>query len=171
MRSSKKVIRLLAILMIVALTAGICCGCNIKLPFSKGETKTQEELQDEATELSYYLLRRIFIADYDSVRKYVKSEERDKVKPIITNMDTRLYKEAQVEVATVYIDPKTKDTEIEYRITLRFEHTTNSYACQMTMSRSGSSWSLSNAMPFCLDMDMINQKFIDGKLQDEKNAR
>ena len=170
MRTSNKICRAIAIILLVALTACMC-GCNGKLPFMKGEEKTQEELQDEATELSYYLLRRIFIADYDSVRKYVKSDERDKVEPIITKMDTRLYKEANIEVTTVYTDPKSHETEIEYRITLHFEHTTNSYALQMTMSRSGSSWRLSNALPFCMDMDTINQRFISGKLEDEKNAR
>ena len=170
MRTSNKIFRAIAIILLVALTACMC-GCNGKLPFMKGEEKTQEELQDEATELSYYLLRRIFIADYDSVRKYVKSDDRDKIESIISKIDTRLYKEADVEIATVYIDPKSHDTEIEYHLTLHFEHTTNSYALQMTMSRSGSSWRLSNALPFFMDMDTINQRFINGKLEDEKNAR
>ncbi|MBP5417404.1 MAG: hypothetical protein J6Y58_07765 [Clostridiales bacterium] len=169
MRGSKRLIRSIAILVLVALTAAIC-GCNGKLPFMKGEEKTTEEYQAEAQELSYYLIRRIFIADYDSVRKYVKSDERDKVEPIITQMDTRLYKEAEVQLATVYTDPETYETQIEYRITLHFDTTTNSYACQMTMVRSGSSWRLSNAMPFCLDMGRINDKFVNGKLEDEKNA-
>ena len=170
MRTSNKIFRAIAIILLVALTACMC-GCNGKLPFMKGEEKTPEELQDEATELSYYLLRRVLIADYDSVRKYVKSDDRDKIESIISKIDTRLYKEADVEIATVYIDPKSHDTEIEYHLPLHFEHTTNSYALQMTMSRSGSSWRLSNALPFFMDMDTINQRFINGKLEDEKNAR
>lgn len=169
MKTSNIVIRSIAILLLIALTSCMC-GCNGKLPFMKGEEKSREEYQAEAQELSYYLIRRIFIADYDSVRKYIKSDERDKIEPIITKMDTRLYKEADIQLATVYTDPQTYETQIEYRITLHFDTTTNSYACQMTMARSGSSWRLSNAMPFCLDMDRINDKFINGKLEDEKNA-
>ncbi|MBR3032491.1 MAG: hypothetical protein IKH92_05680 [Clostridiales bacterium] len=170
MRGSKKVIRLIAIVMMVALTAGIC-GCSGKLPFMKGDSKTLEEYQAEATELSYYLVKRIFIADYDSVRKYIKSDERDKVEPIISKMDTRLYTEADVTIATVYTDPQTKETQIEYRITLHFQKTTNSFFCQMTLTRSGSDWRMSNAMPFCLDMERINEKFADVKREEEKNVK
>jgi hypothetical protein len=64
MKTSNKVIRSIAILLLIALTACMC-GCNGKLPFMKGEEKSREEYQAEAQELSYYLIRRIFIADYD----------------------------------------------------------------------------------------------------------
>ena len=43
MRTSNKIFRAIAIILLVALTACMC-GCNGKLPFMKGEEKTQEEL-------------------------------------------------------------------------------------------------------------------------------
>ena len=161
MRGSKRVIRLVAILLLLAVTAGLC-GC-------KKDTRTKDDFQNEATELSNYLIRRIFIADYASVKKYISKDEQSKVEPIISNMDTRLYKDANIEVTMVYTDPVTYETEIEYRITLKFERNTNSFFCQMTMSRSGSSWKISNALPFCKDMDMINDTYVNGMIEDENN--
>lgn len=163
MRGSKRVIRLIAICLMLALTLGVC-GC-------KKDTRTEEDFKNEATELSYYLIRRIFIADYDSVSRYISSDDKDKVRPIITNMDTRLYKDAQVSETMVYTDPETYQTEIEYRITLSFDRNTKSFYCQMTMTRSGSSWKLSNAVPFCIDMGTINETYVNGKIEDDNAKR
>ena len=161
MRGSKKVIRFVAVLLLLAVTAGLC-GC-------KKDKRTKDDFQNEATELSSYLVHRMLIADYASVKKYISKDDQSMVEPIITNMDSRLYTDANVEVTMVYTDPATYETEIEYRITIKFERNTNSFYCQMTMTRSGSSWKISNALPFCKDMGMINDTYVNGKQEDEKN--
>lgn len=162
MRVSKRVIRLVAICLMAALMMGVC-GC-------KKDKRTKDDFQNEASELSYYLVRRIFIADYDSVSKYISKDDRSKVEPIIRSMDSGLYSDASVEVSMVYTDPQTYETEIEYRITLHFDKNTSSFYCQMTMSRSGGDWKINNALPFCLDMEKINNTYVNGKLEDE-NAK
>ena len=168
MKGSRKIIRLIAVCLLLAMVAGIC-GCGKRLPFQKKEEKTQEEYQQEAEELSYYLLRRILIADYDSVRDYIKKDEREDSEPIIRNMDVRLYTDAVVTVQGVQIDPTTYETKIEYRISLNFDKASSTFLLQMVMSRSGSSWKIANALTLCVDMDNLNQVFIAGKTKDEQD--
>ncbi len=156
----------MAVLMIVVITAGLC-GCSGN-PFVKKDSRTIEEYQAEAKDLGYYLVRRMFIADYESIKSYVKKDERDKVEQIVTALDSRLYNDAEVDIVSVYTDEKTHETNVSFRITLRFLTSTSSSVCQMSMSPSGSSWKINNAIPFCLDIQNVNDMYIEGKKQDEE---
>lgn len=153
-------------MMIVTLVAGLC-GCSGN-PFVKKDSRTIEQYQSEAKELSYYLIRRMFIADYASIKSYVNSSEREKVEEIVTSLDTRLYDEAQVAIVSVYTDEKTHETSIGIRITLSFQTSTSSSICQLSMSPSGSSWKINNAVAFCMDIQNVNEVFIEGKKMDEE---
>lgn len=166
MKASNKIIKFIAVMMIVTLVAGLC-GCSGN-PFVKKDSRTIAEYQAEAKELGYYLVRRMFIGDYASIKTYVKSEERDKVEEIVTSLDSRLYDEAQVEIVSVYTDEKTHETSVSFRITLSFITNTSSSICQLSMSPSGSSWKINNAVAFCMDIQNINDIFLEGKKQDEE---
>ena len=148
--------------MIVAMAAGIS-ACSIKNPFVKEDSRTIQEYQAEAKELGYYLVRRMFIADYASIKSYVKSDERDKVEEIVTSLDSRLYDEAQVSIVSVYTDEKTHETSVSFRITVTFQTSSTS-----SISPSGSSWKINNAVAFCMDIQNVNEIFLEGKKQDEE---
>ena len=167
MKASNKIMKFIAVVMIVAIAAGIC-GCSGKLPFMKKDDRTIEDYQAEAKELGYYLIRRMFIADYESVKDYVKKDERDKVEEIITSLDSNLYNDAQIDIVSVYTDEKTHETSVSFRITLSFITSTTSSVCQLSMSPSGSSWKINNAIPFCMDIQNLNETYIEGKKQDDE---
>ena len=167
MKASNKIIKFIAVLMIVAMAAGIS-ACSIKNPFVKEDSRTIQEYQAEAKELGYYLVRRMFIADYASIKSYGKSDERDKVEEIVTSLDSRLYDEAQVSIVSVYTDEKTHETSVSFRITVTFQTSSTSSICQLSMSPSGSSWKINNAVAFCMDIQNVNEIFLEGKKQDEE---
>ena len=110
----------------------------------------------------------MFIADYASIKSYVKSDERDKVEEIVTSLDSRLYDEAQVSIVSVYTDEKTHETSVSFRITVTFQTSSTSSICQLSMSPSGSSWKINNAVAFCMDIQNVNEIFLEGKKQDEE---
>ena len=166
MKATNKIIKFIAVMMIVAIASGLC-GCSVKLPFMKKDTRTVQEYQAEAKELSYYLIRRMLIGDYASIKTYLKSEEKDKVEEIVTSLDSRLYDAADIAIVSVYTDENTHETSISFRITLTFQTSTSSSICQLSMKPSGSSWKIENAVAFCMDIQNINDIYIEGKKQDE----
>ena len=170
MKASNKIIKFIAVMMIVAITASLC-ACSVKLPFQKSDDRTIEEYQAEAKELGYYLLRRMFIGDYASIRTYVKSDERDRVEEIVTSLDSRLYDEAQIAIVSVYTDDKTHETSVSFRISLSFLTSTSSSICSLSMTPSGSSWKINNGVAFCMDIQNINDIFLEGKKQDEEFSK
>lgn len=170
MKASNKIMKFIAVLMIVAITAGVC-GCSVKLPFQKKDDRTIEQYQAEAKELGYYLVRRMFIADYASIKTYVNSGERDKVEEIVTSLDSGLYQDADVAIVSVYTDDQTHETSVGFRITLTFMTSSSSSICQLSMTPSGSSWKINNAVAFCMDIQNINDIYLEGKKQDEEFSK
>ena len=170
MKASNKIIKFIAVMMIVAIAASLC-ACSGRLPFQKKDDRTIEQYQTEAEDLGYYLLRRMFIGDYASIKSYVKSDERERVEEIVTSLDSRLYDEAQVAIVSVYTDEKTHETSVSFRITLSFTNSTSSSICQLSMTPSGSSWKINNGVAFCMDIQNINEIFLEGKKQDEELSR
>ena len=134
----------------------------------KKDDRSVDDYKKEATELSYYLIRRMFIADYDSVNSYVNKGDRGEVQTVVLSLDTGLYKDAEVAISAINIDEETYSTTIEYRITLTFERDTNAFLCKMRMTRSGNSWRIANAIPFCSDLQKINDAYLNGKKVDEQ---
>lgn len=166
MKVSKRIKRIVAICLFLAVSISMC-GCSTMSIFKKDD-RTVDDYKKEATELSYYLIRRMFIADYDSVNSYVNKSDRGEVKTAVLSLDTGLYKDADVAISAINIDEETYSTTIEYRITLTFERDTKAFLCKMRMTRSGSSWRIANAIPFCSDLQKINDAYINGKKIDEQ---
>ncbi|MBO4928163.1 MAG: hypothetical protein J5379_07940 [Clostridiales bacterium] len=165
MKVSNTMKRVLTMCLLLAVIVS-ACGCS-KLPFFRKDSKTKEQYQQEATEAGYTVLKNILSADYESVKPFISSEERDEVEQVVKEMDRRLYSDAQIEIESVYTDEKTYDTNLQFRITLSFETYTTSVMCVMKLTRSGSSWRFKNALPFFSDMRRINDMYIDGKKQEE----
>ncbi len=166
MEVSKRINRIVAICLFLVVSISMC-GCSAMSIFKKDD-RTVDDYKKEATELSYYLIRRMFIADYDSVNSYVNKSDRGEVKTAVLSLDTGLYKDADVAISAINIDEETYSTTIEYRITLTFERDTKAFLCKMRMTRSGSSWRIANAIPFCSDLQKINDAYINGKKIDEQ---
>ena len=166
MKVSKGIKRIVAICLFLAVSISMC-GCSVVSIFKKDD-RTVDDYKKEATELSYYLVRRMFIADYDSVNSYVNKSDRGEVKTVILSMDTGLYTDAEVAISAIHIDEETYSTTIEYRITLVFDRDTKSFLCQMRMNRSGGSWRIGNAVPFCADLQRISDAYVNGKKEDEQ---
>ena len=165
MEVSRRIKKLVAICLFLAVSISMC-GCSVLSIFKKDD-RSVDDYKKEATELSYYLIRRMFIADYDSVNSYVNKGDRSDVQPMVLSMEKGLYKDAEVAISSVHIDEDTYSTTVEFRITLVFDRGTRSFLCQMRMSRSGSSWRIANAIPFCSDLQRINEAYVSGKKEDE----
>ena len=57
---------------------------------------------------------------------------------------------------------------VSFRITVTFQTSSTSSICQLSMSPSGSSWKINNAVAFCMDIQNVNEIFLEGKKQDEE---
>ncbi|MBO4688657.1 MAG: hypothetical protein J5636_09115 [Clostridiales bacterium] len=169
MRVSNSTRRITAVALLLAIVLSFS-GCS-KLPFFNSDSKTKEEYQVEATELALSVLQKMLAGSYDDVKPYVDSQDRDRVKEVITAMADGLFKDASIAVESVFTEDATYDTQVQFRITIAFAKHTTSIMCVMKLARYSGSWRIYNAIPFCSDLSKLNTMYIDGKADDAKNLR
>ena len=115
MRVSNSTRRITAVALLLAIVLSFS-GCS-KLPFFNSDSKTKEEYQVEATELALSVLQKMLAGSYDDVKPYVDSQDRDRVKEVITAMADGLFKDASIAVESVFTEDATYDTQVQFRIT------------------------------------------------------
>lgn len=162
MSTSKTIKKFLAICLALVMTFGVC-GCS-KI-FDKDE-RTKEEYQAEATEISAEIVKRMIEGNYDPIDKYFSSADSSSVEEIVNNIDKRLEKESLVTVVSVYTDPDSYATDVQFQISLYFGGHSSSTTCYMRLRRSGGGWVVANGGSFARDIEALNSRFVQEKMKE-----
>lgn len=166
MRTSRAVNRMMAFVLMLMIAIG-ACGCNASI-FGKGDKRTAEDFQAEATELSDKIVKAMLSGNFESIEHYFSSADSSEVEQIVTNMDPRIRKESLTTIVSVYTDPDTYATDVQFQISLYFGGRSISTTCYMRLRRSGRNWVVANGGTFSRDLQALNERFVEEKKKEDE---
>lgn len=162
MKASNTVKRIMAFCLTWMIVLGVC-GCS---KIFKKDDRTAEDYQAEATVIAESIMRNMLAGYYDPIDKYISSADDSAVEEIINNIDPSLTKESLTTVVSVYTDPDTYATDVQFQISLYFEGTSTSTTCYMRLRRSGNSWVVANGGTLARDIQALNARFVEEKMEE-----
>ncbi len=162
MKTTNTIKRLVVICLVLA-TIIAACGC--KKIFNQ-DSRSAEEYQAEATEISASIVRHMLAGEYAPIDKYFSSADSSSVEEIMNNIDVRLKKESLTTIVSVYTDPDSYATDVQFQISLYFGGRSISTTCYMRLRRSGGDWVVANGGSFSRDIQALNDRFVQEKAKE-----
>ena len=162
MKTTNIIKRIIAICLMLA-TIITACGC--KKIFHQ-DSRSAEEYQAEATEISADIVKHMLAGEFDPIDKYFSSADSSSVEEIMSGIDERLKKESLTTIVSVYTDPDSYATDVQFQISLYFGGHSISTTCFMRLRRSGGGWVVANGGSFSRDIQALNDRFVQEKAKE-----